>query len=560
MKRLITTLITLCVAVQITAAQSVPEWLKDGVIYHIYPSSFKDSNGDGVGDIEGIRSKLDYVKSVGATAIWLSPIFKSEFEDGGYDITDFYMVDPRFGTNSELVNLVREAHAKGIKVCLDLVAGHTSDKHPWFVQSKSGDTNLQYSDYFIWSQSKGDLPTKKFVKSDGERDGNYLKNFFDIQPALNYGYANPDPSKPWQQPYDAPGPTAVRNEIKRIMAFWMDKGVDGFRCDMAPSLVKDDDEHHTANCRLWGELRSWMQNKYPQNILISEWSNPQEAIKAGFHIDLIIHNGVGNQIYRPLVCNTTDKGAAVDCYFDRAGKGSLSEFVKAYSREYYSTRDRGIATMPTSSHDVWRLNRMQRSEPEDLKVALTLFTTMPWVPIIYYGEEIGIRNQESAPYKEGSHTSRNRSSCRTPMQWSDDVNAGFSTADPTAIYLPIDPDPKRATVAAEQDDPNSMLNYVRGILSLRAKTPALSTRGDWQLLSRVEQPYPMVYMREADGERYIVALNPSGKSVECSFDAQGDKFSTLYGNDAGRKSRAAVAKGKATLKMKPVSAVVMKIE
>ncbi len=560
MKRLLTTLITMCIAAQVATAQAVPEWLKDGVIYHIYPSSYKDSNGDGIGDLEGIRSKLDYVKSIGATAIWLSPIFKSEFEDGGYDITDFYMVDPRFGTNSDLVRLVKEAHAKGIKVCLDLVAGHTSDKHPWFLQSKQADTELQYSDYFIWSRSKSDFPTKKFVKSDGNREGNYLKNFFDIQPALNYGYANPDPSKPWQQAYDAPGPTAVRNEIKRIMAFWMDKGVDGFRCDMAPSLVKDDDENHTANCRLWGEIRSWMQTKYPENILISEWSNPQQAIKAGFHIDLIIHNGVGNQIYRPLVCNTTDKSAATDCYFDRAGKGELKTFVKAYSREYYSTRERGIASMPTSSHDIWRLNRMQRSEPEDLKVALTLFTTMPWVPIIYYGEEIGMRNQESAPYKEGSKTSRNRSSCRTPMQWDEQANAGFSTAEQKAIYLPIDPSDSRPTVAVEQADPKSILNYVRGVLALRAKTPALSTRGDWKMVSDAEQPYPMVYMRELEGESYIIALNPSGKSVECSFKAPKGKLNTIYGNDAGKATRTAIAKDKATLKMKPVSAVIFKVE
>ena len=158
------TLLTLAAALFLlpASAQQVPEWLKEGILYHIYPSSFKDSDGDGIGDLEGIRSKLPYVKSLGANTIWLSPVFRSEFEDGGYDITDFYRIDPRFGTNSQLVQLVREAHDLGIRVCLDLVAGHTSDKHPWFRQSSEADPELQYSDYYIWSDSKDAFPTKKF--------------------------------------------------------------------------------------------------------------------------------------------------------------------------------------------------------------------------------------------------------------------------------------------------------------------------------------------------------------------------------------------------------------
>ena len=260
------TLLTLAAALFLlpASAQQVPEWLKEGILYHIYPSSFKDSDGNGIGDLEGIRSKLPYVKSLGANTIWLSPVFRSEFEDGGYDITDFYRIDPRFGTNSQLVQLVREAHDLGIRVCLDLVAGHTSDKHPWFRQSSEADPELQYSDYYIWSDSKDSFPTKKFVRSDAARDGNYMKNFFDIQPALNYGYLHPDPAQPWQQGYDDPGPTAVRNELKNIISFWMDKGVDGFRCDMAQSLVKGDDKQHTGTMRLWHELRSWFEAKYPE--------------------------------------------------------------------------------------------------------------------------------------------------------------------------------------------------------------------------------------------------------------------------------------------------------
>ncbi len=557
MKRFLCVVLLLCTAYSATA-QRVPQWLKTAAIYHIYPSSFQDSDGDGIGDLEGIRQRLDYIKNLGFNTIWISPCFKSEFEDGGYDITDFYRIDPRFGTNSKLVELVRDAHAKGIKVCLDLVAGHTSDKHPWFQQSCEADTCLQYSDYYIWNRSKAELPTKKFVKSDAPRQGNYLKNFFDIQPALNFGYANPDPSQPWQQGYDAPGPRAVRQEIRNIMAFWMDKGVDGFRCDMAQSLVKNDDEHHTTTMRLWHEMRSWLDENYPECILLSEWSQPKESIKAGFHIDLIIHNGVGYDLYRPMVCNSTDKGEPIVCYFDRAGKGEIRRFVERYTEEYQATRDLGYASMPTCSHDIWRLNRNQRSTPEELKVALTFFTLMPWVPIVYYGEEIGMRNLENAPYKEGSKTSRNRSSCRTPMQWDQTANAGFSTAAAEQLYLPIDPSPTRPTVAGQQNDPMSILNYTRGLLALRAATPALGTAGNWRYIGSLDQPYPMLYVRESGDQRYLVVLNPSDKSVTAQLPAEGAKAVYLYGTDP--KARYTVRQSTATVKISPVAAAVFRLE
>lgn len=421
-------------------AQQVPEWLKEGILYHIYPSSFKDSDGDGIGDLEGIRSKLPYIKSLGANTVWLSPVFQSEFEDGGYDITDFYRIDPRFGTNSQLVRLVREAHATGIRVCLDSVAGHTSDKHPWFRQSSEADRKLQYSGYCIGSDSKDSFPTKKFVRSDAAREGNYMKDFLDIQPALNYGYLHPDPAQPWQQGYDDPGPTAVGNEPKNIISFRMDKDVDGFRCDMAQSLVKGDDKQHTGTMRLWHELRNWFEAKYPEDIPISE-----------------------------------------------------------------------------------------------LKTALTFFLTLPAVPILYYGEEIGMRNQEDAPVKKGNYASRNRSSCRTP----------------------IDPSPARPTVAGEERDPQSILNYVKGLIALRRQTPALGTRGAWRFVSDVEQPYPMIYARELDGQKYLVALNPSKRSVTARFASEGASAETVYATDEGAKYGS--KKRISTLKMRPVSAVILKI-
>ena len=576
------TLLTLAAALFLlpASAQQVPEWLKEGILYHIYPSSFKDSDGDGIGDLEGIRSKLPYVKSLGANTIWLSPVCRSEFEDGGYDITDFYRIDPRFGTNSQLVQLVREAHDLGIRVCLDLVAGHTSDKHPWFRQSSEADPELQYSDYYIWSDSKDSFPTKKFVRSDAARDGNYMKNFFDIQPALNYGYLHPNPAQPWQQGYDDPGPTAVRNELKNIISFWMDKGVDGFRCDMAQSLVKGDDKQHTGTMRLWHELRSWFEAKYPEGILISEWSQPRQSLRAGFHIDLLIHNGAGTKIYRTLVCQTDDRGTKeTPCFFDYEGRGQVKAFAENYRTEYETTRELGYAAMPTCSHDIWRLNRFDRNTPEQLKTALTLFLTLPAVPILYYGEEIGMRNLEDAPVKEGSYTSRNRSSCRTPMQWDDSPNAGFSTAaESNAFYRRnLASGQKGLSVAFDlathrgydADHPRVVgdvgkagvsicsVEDVKGLIALRRQTPALGTQGAWRFVSDVEQPYPMVYARELDGQKYLVALNPSKRSATARFASEGAAAEAVYGTGDGAKYTS--KNGLSTLKMKPVSAVILKI-
>ena len=497
-------------------AQRGPEWLKNAVIYHIYPSSFQDSDGDGIGDLEGIRSRLDYVKACGFNTIWLSPVFESPFEDGGYDITDYYKVDPRFGTNTQLVELIRDAHAKGIRICLDLVAGHTSDKHPWFRQSRSADTNLQYSDYYIWSDSKSSLPTKKFVKSDAPRNGNFLKNYFEVQPALNYGYAHPDPDEPWQQGYDDPGPRAVRQEIRNIMAFWMDKGVDGFRCDMAMSLVKNDDRNHTATVRLWHEMREWIDARYPECILISEWSQPGEAIPAGFHVDLIIHNGAGYDMYSPLVCNTDDKNRPTVCYFDRAGEGQIRSFVDRYTKERHATREQGYLSMPTCSHDIWRLNRNQRNTPEELKVTMTFFLLMPWIPTVYYGEEIGMRNIEDAPIKEGSFGRRNRSSCRTPMQWDASPNAGFTTGEP---WIMVNPNYTQINAAQQVNDPDSVFCFYQQLLRLR-KQHDVFLYGTYELMLPDSEAI-WAYRRTLGGRQAQVYCNFTTQGVPCETPREG---------------------------------------
>ena len=563
-------LAVICIAFTLsaTAQKAQPSWLKDAVIYHIYPSTFMDSDGNGIGDLNGIRSKLDYIKSVGFNCIWMSPCFASAWEDGGYDIIDFYKVDPRFGTNDNLKALIDEAHAKGIKVLLDLVAGHTSDKHPWFKESAKAEQN-QYTDYYIWTKGKPEKkPGRKFVDNKHPRNGYYIKNFFDIQPALNYGYYSPKPGHHWEQSYDDPGPAAVRNELKKIIAFWCDMGADGFRVDMAQSLVKSDSKNRDGVRRLWNEIFEWYNKAYPENIMLSEWSNPEQSLSAGFNIDLLIHNGVGGKVYRPLVCETDDKMAPTVCYFNRKGNGNIKDAMKVYTEIYKTYRKHGgYASMPTCSHDIWRLTRMNRSTPEEQKVAITLFLTLPTPPIVYYGEEIGMRNLEYAPAKEGSAafkggsmTGRNRAVYRTPMQWSNERNAGFSTvADARKLYLPVDNAFTFPNVAEQEKDNNSVLAYVKGLLALRASTPALGVAGEWEYVGDLDNPYPMIYSRTLGDEKYVVVFNPSEREVEGNIAPLGKKAEWVYGNNASL-AKCKTSKEGHTFKMQPISVAIFKIK
>lgn len=559
-KKIITAVITICTAVTITAKEQ-PEWLKKANIYHIYPSTYMDSNGDGIGDLEGIRSKLDYIKSVGFNCIWMSSCFKSAWEDGGYDILDYYKVDPRFGTNDDLKRLIDDAHKKGIKVLLDLVAGHTSDKHPWFKESLKAERN-KYSDYYIWTEGHTmPQPSYRWVDNTYPRNGIYLSNFFPIQPALNYGYYNPNPKNSWEQSYDAPGPKAVREELKKIIAFWCDMGCDGFRVDMAQSLVKGDSKNRDGVQRLWKEIFEWYNQKYPKNIMLSEWSNPKQSLSAGFNIDLLIHNGIGGKVYRPLVCETTDKMVPTVCYFNRQGKGEVRKAMEQYTKIYNDYRAMGgYASMPTCSHDIWRLTRMNRNTPEEQKVSITLFLTLPTPPIVYYGEEIGMRNLEYAYPKEGSFSSRNRSTCRTPMQWDTTRHAGFSTVkEAKKLYLPVDNAPQFPNVAEQESNPNSVLAYVKGLLALRAKTPALGVEGEWKYVGDMDNPYPMIYARTLGEEKYVVVFNPADREVEGSIAPMGKKAEWVYGNDA-KLAKCKTSKESHTFKMQPISVAIYKIK
>jgi glycosidase len=376
-----------------------PAWLQSAVFYQIYPQSFCDSNADGIGDIPGIIRKLNYLKWLGVNALWLNPCFVSPFKDAGYDVADYYRVAPRYGNNADLRRLFNEAHRRGMRVLLDLVPGHTSDQHPWFQASCKAKKN-RYSDWYIWTHSVWDsganpspgFGAQRFINGYAERDGNFATNFFYCQPALNFGFAKRDPKFKWQQSMDDPGPQAMRAEIRRIMDFWLRMGADGFRVDMAPSLIKND-KGRRENMALWRENRAWLDRKYPGRVLISEWGEPRQSIPGGFHMDFLLpfeHVAYASlfraEIFHYLI---PDKSGN---FFATAGKGNISLFVKDYLAMLKKTRGRGFIAIPSGNHDMARVSAHRTMR--DLKIVFAFLLTQPGVPYIYYGDEIGMRNQK----------------------------------------------------------------------------------------------------------------------------------------------------------------------
>jgi glycosidase len=489
-----------------------PAWLEKAVFYQIYPQSFYDSNGDGIGDLAGVIRKLDYLAGLGVNALWLNPCFESPFQDAGYDVSDYYKVATRYGTNEDLRTLFNGARKRGLRVLLDLVPGHTSVEHAWFKASSKME-HSRYSDWYIWTGSawEWDVPGYRVISGLAERDASYITNFFWFQPALNYGFAHPDPSKPWQQPVAAPGPQQVRQEMRNIMKFWLEMGANGFRVDMVHSLVKNDPDHEEIK-RLWQENRAWLEREFPDAVLVSEWSDPVVALAAGFHMDFLLPFGTPG--WAALFRKPNVQGPACDPYgfsfFDRSGHGNIREFLDNYLQHYLPTRGKGLIAFPTGNHDVApRLGDGRGSE--DLKLVFLMLLTWPGVPFIYYGDEIGMRTVKGLASKEGGY---DRTGVRTPMQWDPSVNAGFSTAAAENLYLPVDPDPQRPDVASQESRPDSLLSHVRQVIALRKNHPALEASAGFEPVYAERGRCPFVYLREGGQERLLMAINPSDNDVE----------------------------------------------
>ena len=514
-----------------------PAWARDAVFYEIYPQTFSDSNRDGIGDLPGIIEKLDYVKSLGVAALWLNPIYESSFRDAGYDVTDYYSVAKRYGTNEDARRLFAEAHRRGLRVIIDFVPGHTSIDHPWFKESAKAEKN-RYSNWYIWTDrtwfSGIDRNQYTFIQGYCERDGCYLTNFFWHQPALNYGFAHPDPKQPWQLPVDHPDVLALKAEMEKIMRFWLDLGCDGFRVDMAGSLVKGDDCGECA--RYWRGVRARLERDHPDLYLVSEWSNPIDALNGGFHADFL--HWIPE--YPSLFQGDADRPA----FFSARGGGDMTRFLGAYLRQYEATKTKGFISLPFANHDLPRIQRQGRTR-RDVEIIYAFELTMPGTPFLYYGDEIGMRQLDGLPYTEGSYGSR--AGARTPMQWKPGLNLGFSGAEPAHLYRAVDPSPDAPTVETAEKDPHSLLQRVRALIALRRHEPALFAQAEFTPLFAEKDRYPFVYLRSLGGEQVLVALNPAEAPVKVSFNLpQVPKATALL---AGQTNELSVSGAHASVEM-----------
>ncbi|MBR1658689.1 MAG: DUF3459 domain-containing protein [Oscillospiraceae bacterium] len=483
-------------------------WLADAVFYEIYPQSFYDTNGDGIGDINGITEKLDYVRSLGCNALWLNPCFDSPFRDAGYDVRDYRRVAPRYGTNEDLCRLFDEAHRREMRVILDLVPGHTSEEHPWFRESQKDEKN-DYSQRYIWTDFCFE-PAKglNYVAGESQRSGVYVLNFFKCQPALNYGFLHP--SEPWQLPTDHPAAIATREAMKDVMRFWLDRGCDGFRVDMAESLVKFDDEAKTGTSAIWRDVRAMLDREYPEAALVAEWSHPRLALGCGFDAAFCLNDPWTGYSTLMRDYDRADPSKPDHSYFRRDGDGDVRRFLERYLPEYEATKKQGYISLITCNHDTvrpaWNLTT------RELKLAYAFLFTMPGLPFLYYGDEIGMRYQP-LPTKEGGYF---RTGSRTPMQWDAGKNLGFSTGSADSLYLPVDPAADAPTVAAQEADPDSLLYTVRALLALRAEQPMLRQNDNLEIL-HAQRGDAFVYRRGG----LLLALNPSGAPASAPVEAAG---------------------------------------
>jgi maltose alpha-D-glucosyltransferase/alpha-amylase len=489
--------------INIKEAVFMVQWLNDAVFYEIYPQSFCDSNGDGIGDIQGMISKLDYIKDLGCNALWINPVYDSPFMDAGYDVRDYYKIAERYGTNEDMYRFFNEAHKRNIKVLMDLVPGHTSDQHQWFRESQKNEVN-QYSGRYVWTSNAFEgIDGHPYISGMTERPGAYMLNFFASQPALNYGWGVR--TEKWQSAVDSPEALATAEDLKNIMRFWMNHGCDGFRVDMADSLVKNDDDKKHATAAIWHGIRKMMDQDYPEAALVSEWSNPQSSINlAGFHMDFYLdHFGNG---YNTLLRDYEGNFNGDRSYFKKDGNGDIQRFLSDYLPKYGATFQNGFISMLTCNHDTPRASLTLSQE--EMKIAWAFIFTMPGVPFLYYGDEIGMKFV-NVPSKEGGY---HRTGSRSPMQWNSSRNYGFSTAEEDRLYIAQDSDKNAPTVEKQMGDSNSLYNVTKQLIALRHAYTDLHAGSSFKVLEADKSLF--VYQR---GD-LICAVNPSDESCHTVND------------------------------------------
>lgn len=498
-------------------------WWRDGIIYQIYPRSFVDSNGDGLGDLPGMSSRLDYLAGLGVDAIWLSPFYPSPDADFGYDVADHTAIDPRFGTLEDFDRFVAEAHRRGLRLILDLVLNHTSDRHPWFLESRSSRLNPK-RDWYLWREKPNHWQSTfggRAWELDEKTGQYYYHMFLKEQPDVN-----------WHHP-------ELRKAQLDVVRFWLERGVDGFRLDVFNAYFKDDqfrdnplkpglrgfdrqrhiyDTDRPEMGLLLNELRALL-NSYPERYAVGETFLGGAARAADYVSKDLLHAAFSFDF------------TSSNLFYPWNAAWVLKQILQ---RESLFTGERWPTTV-MSNHDLPRAaSRYSRGEVDaQAKIAMTLLLTLRGTPFIYYGEEIGMRNIRlkrseilDPPGKRYWPFFKGRDICRSPMQWDGSPFAGFSTAKP---WLPVHPNYVRRNVAAQSEDPGSLLNFTRKLIALRKESPALRS-GEFVPLMDCP-PGVLAYLRRMDEQTIQIVLNFNGR--ETPFPAARSEGRTLFTTEQG---------------------------
>ncbi len=512
---------------------SSPKWLQKAVFYEIYPQSFMDSNGDGIGDLEGICQKLDYIKDMGFNAIWLNPIYESLFFDAGYDVSDYLKVAKRYGGNKALTKLIAECHEKGIRLILDLVPGHTAINHKWFKESCKAKQN-QYTSRFIWNKDIWNVDPKfNWIRGFYERNGAAMINFFSIQPKLNFGFETIEHPE-YEETVDGEGPQGTIHAIEDVVRFYLRQGIDGFRVDMAGWLVARDPEGKGTS-RVWRQFFKDIKEEYPDSAFVSEWANPVMSLDSGFDMDFMLHDmhydtfGLPFRGDHPFFQKDGDNKTMVK-YFDLVGP--LVELAQNKGR-YLA----GIS----GNHDTVRLSEWL--DEKEASLAYFFMVTMPNVPFFYYGDELLMHYLKGIPSVEGGYQ---RTGSRSPMQWdTSKPSAGFSKSKKT--YIRLDPHRKGLSVEEETKDEGSLLNALKKLLAFKTQHVALDNDASWTPVASGGDGH-VAYERAKDGEKLLMVINPRAEA----------KLIDLVGKGIVYKSGEAEEKAKG-LKIGPQSAVILRL-
>ncbi|MCB2202727.1 maltose alpha-D-glucosyltransferase [bacterium] len=495
-------------------------WYMNAMFYEVHIRAYRDANGDGKGDLPGLVSKLDYIQSLGVDCIWILPMYGSPLQDGGYDISDYYSIHPDYGTSEDFKTLVDEAHQRGMRVIADLVLNHTSDQHPWFQAARS-DPNSKYRDYYVWSDTDEKYSDARIIFLDTEESNwtydekagqYYWHRFYASQPDLNYD--NP----------------AVREEMLNVMSFWLDLGIDGFRADAVPYLI----EREGTNCENLPEthdilksIRSYLDANYENKILLAEanqwpkdvrpYFGDGDEFNMGFHfpvmprIYMAIRRGDATPI-RWIMEQTPDIPENTQwCTFLRNHDELTLEMVTEEERQWMWSEYAPEPRMRLNLGIRRRLAPLLDNDHRKIMLANALLYSLPGAPIIYYGDEIGMGDNIWLPDRDG---------VRTPMQWDDSPNAGFSDAPPEMLYEPVidkgEYSYKVVNVAAEEQNPTSLLNRMRHLIRVRKDHPILAA-GEYEFFNQ-DQKEVLTIHRSMDNEHLICLLNLTNEEQATELD------------------------------------------